>query len=333
MITISKQEITSYQGEQIALFRITNSPGAYAEVINYGATLVSIVIPDKSDRLSNVILRYKNIEDYFTDNAYLGSTVGRVANRISNAQFTLNEQIYHLDKNDGKHINHGGFNGFSKKIFDYSIHDNSVVFSLKSHDGECGFPGEISFSVTYSFNDKNELQIGYQAVSNKLTPFNPTNHAYFNFLFHEENILNHELRIYADTYLESTDEFIPTGRILSVKDTAFDFRQYRTFNEMLPLKKEIIKGYNTYFISSDTTNKLKKLASLKEENSSRQMDMYSTMPGCMIYTGDYLSGSHIPFGGVCLEAQYHPDGLNHNFPANLLYPGKEAKEVIKYCFL
>lgn len=311
MSQISSKTVANLNGRDILLFRIRNSLGAYVEIINYGATLVSFVVPDRQGNMRNIILSYDNIEDYFTDTSYIGSTVGRFANRIANAQFTLNGKKYILDKNDGNNSNHGGFTGFNSRIFDYEISENSLVFSYKSIDGEGGFPGNLNFRVSYSFSDDNRLCIGYKAVSDKETVFNPTNHAYFNLSGGKENILNHELNVFADNYLETNDEFIPTGKILAVKNSAFDFGDYKTIAEMMPLKNEIIQGFNTYFIGN-SSEAIKYLASIRDKDSGRAVDVFSTMPGVQIYTGDYLSGKHNPFSGICMEAQFYPDGPNHS---------------------
>lgn len=316
-------------GKDIFLFRITNSSGAYVEITNYGATLVSFVVTDKSGNFENIILNYKSIEDYFTDSSYIGSTVGRFANRIGGAQFELNRVKYSLDKNDGNNCNHGGNSGFNSKVFDFEIQEDILVLSCSSKDGESGFPGNLKFSVSYSFSEENKLNIEYKAISDKETIFNPTNHAYFNLSAGKEDILNHELKVFSENYLETNDEFIPTGKILPVADSAFDFREYKKISDLIPLKKEILKGYNTYFICDSNKSYLKHLASLKEEKSSRTIDLYSTMPGVQIYTGDYLSDHHYPFAGVCLEAQFYPDGPNHaHFETCILKPNVETTHSI-----
>ena len=326
-ITIQQQQ--TINGEYLILFRIQNKQGCYVEILNFGATLVSIVVPDKKGNLENIILRYDNIADYLTDSFYLGCTVGRFANRIGGAKFTLNGKTYFLDKNDGNNSNHGGFNGFNSKIFDYEIQDDKLILSCESEDGEGGFPGNIKFTVTYSFTDNNELHIEFDAISDMETIFNPTNHAYFNLSEKKETILNHKLKVFSDSYLETNDEFIPTGKINSISyNPAFDFRDYQEISGLMPLKNEIIEGYNTYFISK-FNNKIKQLASLTESESGITVDIYSSMSGVQIYTGDYLSEPHQPFAGICLEAQFFPDSPNHpNFETCILKPDEEVTHSI-----
>jgi len=316
----------------IKKIKLRNSFGAYVELINYGASLVSLVVPDRFGKLENVILSYKNIKDYLTDSFYLGSTIGRFANRIAKAQFKINETIYCLDKNDGENSNHGGFNGFNSRVFDYKIQDNKAIFSYESADREGGFPAKLLFSVTYSFSEDNELNIEYRAVSDETTIFNPTNHAYFDLSAGKADPLECELKVFADSYLESNNEFLPTGKILPVSNTPFDFSYSRKINESMPLKNEIIKGYNTFFIGKETNPGLSRLlASLKDNCSGRILEVYSDMPGIQFYTGDYLSAPFAPFGGICLEAQFFPDAPNQShFPACLLLPDKEVTYSIKY---
>ncbi|NDW08586.1 aldose epimerase family protein [Dysgonomonas sp. 520] len=324
-LTVTKTN-SSINGKDIFLFRIQNESGAYVEVLNYGATLVSFVVPDKSGNLENIILNYNNIEDYFTDNSYIGSTVGRFANRIGGAQFELNGIKYSLDRNDGNNCNHGGYSGFNSKVFDWKVENEKLILSCESLDGEGGFPGNLKFSVIYSFSAENSLYIEYKAVSDTETVFNPTNHAYFNLSAGRENILNHELKVFSESYLETDDEFIPTGKVLPIGGSAFDFRRGRRISEMMPLKTEILQGYNTYFIGNSDKQVLKHLASLSEEESGRYVDVYSTMPGVQVYTGDYLPE---PFTGVCLEAQFYPDGPNHpHFETCMLKPDTETVQII-----
>lgn len=319
--------------EEVHLYRITNTAGSYVELSNYGATIVSIVVPNRDGVLENVVLNYNSIDGYLADSFYLGATIGRVANRISGAKFFLNDETYQLDKNDGENSNHGGLNGFNKKIFFSEIKENSVVFSLQSPDGEGGFPGNLNFSVKYSFSEDNMLQIEYVANSDKVTPVNFTNHSYFNLGKDKDGILGDFLNINARKYLESNDLFLPTGKVLDVKGSTFDFNFSRSIGQMIPLKRDNMKGYNTFFVKDESHDESKPLASLFNKKSGRIIDLYTSMSGVLIYTAEYLSGEFKPFDGVCLEAQYHPDALSHpSFPKNILQPNEEKIDVIKYHF-
>jgi len=328
MNKINKLHTIRVNNKEIVLFRINSACGAYIELTNLGASVVSIVVPDKKGKLNNVALRHNTLEQYLTDKFYLGATIGRYANRISKGLFSLDGTLYHLDKNDGDNSNHGGFCGFNSKVFDYQVQQDKITFYIESSDGEGGFPGNLQLQVSYSFSTNNELLIEYKCISNKKTPVNFTNHSYFN-LSSEDFIWNHKLKINASEYLESDDDFLPTGNIKNVKNTAFDFSEFRDIEEMSALKKDILKGYNTYFIKKSGEY----IASLKDESSGRTVDIFTSMPGIMIYTGDYLSLPFNPSGGICLEAHYYPDSVNHkNFEANILFPNIPKSDFIKFHF-
>lgn len=333
MIKITEQEVSIYKEKPIVLFRLTNPSNAYVEILNYGATVVSVVVPDKDEKLDNIVLYYDNTDEYYSDIFYLGATIGRVANRISDAKFTLDGCTYHLDKNDGANSNHGGNNGFNHKIFDYQIKENSILLSTKSDDGEGGFPGNLEFSVEYMFSDKNELHIQYTACSDKATPINFTNHSYFNLSGKGDTILSDRLKVNTQEYLESDNHFLPTGKICSVENTAFDFRNYKEIARILPLKNDNLKGYNAFFVKDISHNLNEPLASLLNTDSGRTVDLYTSMPGVLIYTGDFLSDKFRPFEGICLEAQYHPNAINQpHFKQNILEPNQTKTDTIIYRF-
>lgn len=302
-------------GQDVYLFRLTNICGTYVEIINYGAIIKSINVPDAAGQGKNIILGYDSLEKYLSDKNYLGATIGRCANRISNASFKIDGTSYFLDKNDGLNCNHGGYSGFNTKLFDYKIEDEKLVLIAHSPDGEGGFPGNVKLRVTYQLTETNELLIDYHVTTDRKTPINITNHAYFN-LSGEPTILNHLLKIESDLILETNDDFLPTGSKNEIKkNSAFDFSKFRIIGENMVLKKEKLSGYNTYFISNKYKKGLKRLATLKSNTTKICIEVLSTMPGIMLYTGDYLSGSYIPFSGVSLEAHYYPDFPNWpNFP-------------------
>lgn len=317
----------------IYLFHLTNGRGVCVEIINYGATIVSIGIP-VNGILKKIVLGYEKIEDYFSDTAYLGATIGRFANRISGSAFRMDGKIYRLDKNDGDHCNHGGFEGFNRKVFDWKIEDNKLILFAMSKDGEAGFPGNVILTVSYSLSEDNELIMDYTVTADRKTPVNITNHAYFN-LSGEKDILGHHLKIESDSFLESDEQFLPTGRKLWVEENpGFDFRSFAEIGKNALLKNEKMKGYNTYFIAREETGKLKKLATLRSERTGVNLEVHSTMPGIMIYTGDYLSGGYQPFSGISLEAHGFPDSLNiPAFPQSFVSKEKVWRETIMYRFL
>lgn len=332
MSLIQLKERMECDGRELLLYRISNNCGAYVEVLNYGVTIVSAVMPDRQGKLSNVILRYNDLCQYLDDNYYLGATIGRYANRISGARFILDGITYSLDKNDNENSNHGGFNGFNSKIFESEIVGDSVEFHTISNEGEGGFPGNLKLCVKYTLSEDNKLRIEYRLLSDKRTPINITNHAYFNLSGERLSALEHSLYINADRHLEMDNDFLPTGRILNVRDTAFDFSKYSEIREMAKMKKDNLKGYNAFFIKSDERYTAI-IASLRDSKSGRQLDVYSSMPGIQLYTGDFLDKTFILFQGVCLEAQYHPDGINKdNFETCILEPDKEKSDWIEYAF-
>lgn len=336
MSEISIQQYGKLEEKEILLFKIVNSQGAYIEVLNFGATLVSVVIPNKQGIFQNMILRYNNIESYFSDKFYLGATIGRVANRISGAKFKLGETTYNLDKNDGENSNHGGFEGLNKKIFISEIHDNKVIFTAFSKDGEGGFPANMEIRVSYFFTNENEVIIDYEVNSDGLTPINFTNHAYFNLSGNKSDATDHRLKFYSTEHLEFDENFLPTGEILSVENSScYDFRDFEMILQKMQLKNEKnIKGFNAYYIAENLNDKeLKLLAELKSESSCILLKVKSTMPGVQFYTGDYLDNEFSPYSGICLEAQYYPDFVKQSeFPSSYVNKGDLWKERIVYDF-
>lgn len=299
-----------FKGNDVMLFRITNNNGSYVELTNYAATLVSVFVPDKFNKLDNVVLSYPDLEGYLNDKCYIGSTVGRFANRIDKAQFVLDGTTYQLDKNDGNNTNHGGLAGFHARVFDYTTFGSKLTFTLLSKDGDGGYPGDLILNVDYEWNDNNELSICYTASTNKKTVANFTNHAYFNLGARGKDIFDHQLSIDSNKVLETTSEHIPTGKIIPVDGT------------------RLKPGINTYYLF----NKENALCRLSDINSGRVLEVATSYPGVQVYTGDFLI-PHKPCEGVCLECQYFPDSPNHaHFPSTVLEPGKIYNEYIVYKF-
>ncbi|MDR0865019.1 MAG: galactose mutarotase [Candidatus Symbiothrix sp.] len=306
--------------KDLQLFRLTNASGAYVELLNLGATLVSWYVPDREGKLENIILTYPELEDYVANPYYLGSTIGRLANRITKAQFTLDGKTCRLDKNDGANCNHGGFNGFHNRLFDMEVlSNNRVAFTYESPDGEGGFPGKVRLTVSYTFTDHNALCIVYNVLSDKATVFNPTNHAYFNLSGKGGTICSHQLKVFADQYVVTDEAFLPTGEIRPLSEGAFDLNT--------------LQAYNTYFISNDKYV-VKNLATLSEATSGRSLTVCSSMPGIQVYTGDYLDKPFAPCAGIALEAQGYPDAVNHpHFPSCRIEAGEEKVYAIQYTLL
>lgn len=320
-------------GKEIFNFRLTNVHGNYVELLNYGAIVKSIVVPDKNGIKENVVLGFPTLEGYLKDKSYIGATVGRFANRINNAEFSIENKRYYLDKNDGKNNNHSGSAGFNSKVFDFLIKDDAIVFILESKSGEGGFPGNLKTKVMYNWTDKNELKIKYLALADEPTPLNFTNHSYFNLSACKEKIQHHILKIEADKIVESTEDYIPTGKILPAEN--YTFQNYKLGDVMKN------SGLNTYYIFNDNKIRPDFSCELFEEKSGRKLLVKTTYPGVQLYTGDYLNSTVLgehgkfyePFDGLCLECQYYPDSPNHaHFPNTIFEAGQVYNETIIYAF-
>lgn len=325
--------------ESLYLFRLQNSSGAYVEVTNYGATLVSAVVPDRAGKLGHAVTGFPSAQAYLGDTCYIGSTIGRYANRISNASFTLNGETFHLEANDGINSNHGASSGYSYRVFGFEIIDDHIVFVLHSNDGDGGYPGNLALRVTYAWTDDNELQITYNAVSDKDTIANFTNHAYFNLSGSQSKIFNHKLTISANTVVEADGNYIPTGKIISAGDIGFNGQQVK---DVIGTPTEPGKGVNSFYITDDELVAQNGFAAkLADEKSGRTLEVNTSYPGVFLYTGDYLTSTHPThigqpchyFEGLCLECQHYPDSINRpEFPQAILPKHKTYKEHIHFKF-
>lgn len=344
---ISKREIHTSNGI-ITLFEIQNPTGAFVELSTLGAGITRIVVPDKVGRLIDAVLCYENEADYWYDSPCAGKTPGRFANRIANAEFSLDGNIYHLSKNDGENSLHGGSEGFQNKIWNYEITENGVKFSLFSPDGDEGYPGNLNVTVTYTWNDNNSLDITYAARTDAPTIVNLTNHAYFNLNgVNKGNILSHQLVINSSTRVQSDNHDIPTGIIMPVASTPFDFLLPKEIGAHITEDFEnlrIGKGYNHYFFIDRNQDNygLSHAADLYCRESGIHLSVDTTMPGVMLYSGNWLTGApkgkddHVfkDYSGVALECQFPPDAPNHpTFPSTVLRPGELYHQIIRYTFI
>lgn len=327
----------SFRGRDVFLFRITGPDGSYVELTNYGATVVSIVIPDRHNQMGHVVLGFPTLEGYLLDDCYLGSTVGRYANRIANGKFQLDGVAYQLENNDGVHSNHSGTAGFNSKVFEYEILEEGISFSYLSPDGSGGFPGELHVVVNYAWSGM-KLEMNYRAETNRKTPVNITNHSYFN-LSGDGSSLDQELTIFAEQFLETGEDHIPTGHIRG--DSAMMFHGI-PIRAKLQNDGESLKGLNTFYVLEESAGHIpKKVAELFDPTSGRLLRVITNHPGLLLYTGAYLksqlAGHHgqvyKPFDGICLECQYFPDAPNHsNFPSTILEPDHVYQANISYEF-
>jgi aldose 1-epimerase len=334
------------EGEIVNLYTIKNSNGVELKVSEFGATLVSLKVPDKNGNFADIILGYDNLEGYINDASYLGVTAGRYANRIAKGKFTLDGKEYTLATNDGENHLHGGIKGFGKQVWQgeelKTKEGKGVKFTYLSKDREEGYPGYLESTVEYILNDKNELKIVLKSKTDKPTPVNLTNHAYFN-LKGEGNgtILEHRLQLNAKEYTPVDDGLIPTGEIKSVKGTPLDFTELQPIGSRIgEIEEKFHGGYDHNFIIAERGDSLSMVCKVVEPESGRVMEIYATMPGFQFYSGNFLNGFKGKGGkaynqhyGFCIEPQYYPDSPNKpNFPSCILRPGEKRKEVILYKF-
>lgn len=330
------------QGEAISLFHLENANGAYIEVTDFGARIVKIMVPDKEGNLTDVCLGYPIGSDYEKDDVYLGAICGRIANRIKDGRFTLNGQNYQLAVNNGSNHLHGGLVGYSSKLWKSQVKDNKLVLTMESFDGEEGYPGNLTLIVTYGWSQDNELSILYEASCNKDTILNVTNHTYFN-LDGEgaNNILSHELFIDADFITELDDTQAPTGILLPVEATPFDFRTLHTIEKFINSDYPQLKNFGTYdhnFVINGEG--LREAAVLQSKKSGIRMTCFTDQPGLQLYVSPsdtILNGKHgAPYPhhtSVCLETQHFPDAINHeNFPSTVLLAGEVFRSKTLYHF-
>ncbi|HCE06203.1 MAG TPA: galactose-1-epimerase [Verrucomicrobiales bacterium] len=330
-------------GEATEIYTLTNKNGLVAKVTTYGATLVELHLPDKEGNLVDVINGFDNVAGYEGDgNQYFGCTTGRVCNRIAKGKFTLDGKEYTLATNNDPNHLHGGNVGIDKKVWAARVvrskTGQAVAFSHTSPDGDEGYPGALKMKVTYTLTDDNELRIDYLATTDKATPVNLTNHAYFNLGgAGSGTILSHELTLNADNYTATDDTLIPTGKIEPVADTALDFRKAHVIGERIPDKeaKETADcetstlGYDHNFVVNGEVGTMRLAARLKDPVSGRVMEIHTDQPGIQFYSGNFLmeqegkGGKKYPFrGALCLETQHFPDSVNHeDFPSTILKPG------------
>ena len=326
----------------IRKYRLDHLNGTFIELSNLGASWLSWIVPDKSGLFSDVLLGYPDPSDYLLDNCYMGATVGRFANRIKGASFSLNDEVYFLEKNDGENTNHGGYSGLHRCIWEGGYDGNRVVFRIKSSHLEGGYPGNIDIKVSYGFTSDGDVSIDFEAMSDRPAILNLTNHAYFN-LSGAKDILQHEVMIPSRYILETDSSFIPTGGFIPVDNTEFDFRQMKKIGQDINRSTDQLlwnRGYNhCYVLSRHDDGYMKVAASVYERSSGRRLDVFTTYPGVLFYSAGYLTSEiegknglkYIPSQGLCMETQYFPDTPNHpEFPRCIISPEKPYHHTTLY---
>lgn len=332
---------TTAEGDDI--FSITLTQGDFtAEILSLGAILKTLKTPDRNGEIRDIVLGFDNPLDNLASTTYFGQVVGRFANRIANARFTLDGKTCMLEKNEGNNNLHSGksnwgWRNWHVETFDWNG-DPGVVLSLFSPDGDGGFPHAVNCTVSYVLTRDGNLRMDYEATATGPTPINLTNHSYFNLGGAASGtILGHELQLDCDRYLEVDSASIPTGRIIDVRGTAFDFTKKKTIGRDI----EKAGGYDHCFILSRSSEKLVEFASVYEPNSGRTMKISTTMPAVQLYTGNYLKAAEIGKGnvaypkhtGMCFETQYYPDSPNHpEFPSCIFNKERSFKHTTVFSF-
>ena len=330
--------------EPVSLYRFENSvsKGCYVEIIDYGCRVRSICVPDKNGIIRDVCLGYKTLSEYENDVAYFGAVVGRCTNLISNACFELNNELYQLDKNDGKNHIHGGEKGFSFCVFESRLENDKLVFTNKFPDMSDGYPGNLDVKITYEWNENNELHITYEAMSDRDTILNLTNHTYFNLNGNgTSSVLNHSLWIDSEQITQVDKTMIPTGKYLPVENTPFDFRVPKEIGRDINFNHPQLiygGGYDHYFILKGKG--YRKGAVLASEDTGIHMTCYTDQLGLQIYTSNILENCVGKYdeslgcrSGICLETQRHTNAINTpDFPSVILKANELFRSETTYIF-
>ena len=335
-------------GEQASLYTIGNNKGMQARITEYGATLVSLIVPDSDGKFADIAQGFSDVAGYERAPYYMGATIGRHAGQVRGGSFSLNEAQYDLVINDMDNTMHGGPEGFHSRMFTLIKQtDDLLVLTYHSKDGEAGFPGDLDVTVTYHITEDNELGLDYTASCNMDTILSMTNHTYFNLNGHDApTILDHQLKIFAQEYMEVDEQCVPNGNILSVDGTPFDFTDFHEVGARInePMQQlEVCTGYDHNWVVGGVTNDdVRMCCELKTRTGKRHMQLFSNRPGLQMYSGNYLDGKYIGKEGcaykrqssLCLEPQVCPDSLSHpHFPSAILRAGKKYDYRSIYRFI
>ncbi len=334
-------------GKTVELFILSNKNGLEMSVTNYGAKIVSLHVPDKNNKMIDVVLGHDSIEEYLnSQEPYFGAVCGRTGNRVAKGKFTLDGQEYTLAVNNGPNNLHGGLKGFNAVVWDAKQIDNQTIeLTYLSKDGEEGYPGNLTTVITYKLTDDNAVQIDYKATTDKATIVNLTNHSYFNLSgAGDEYIGDHLLQINADTYLPTDNTAIPYGKAEKVEGTPMDFRNLFEIGARINDDFEQLifgKGYDHTYILNKTGKELSFCAKSISPKTGIEMDTYTTEPGVQLYTGNWMSGEFEAKEGkcypmrsaFCLETQHYPDSINKpEYPSIVLRPGETFESQTVYHF-
>lgn len=336
-------------GKEVFLFTLKNASGMETVITNFGGIIVSLKVPDRQGVIDDVTLGFDSLQSYVDKHPYFGAIVGRYANRINKGTFSLNGKTHQLSVNNGKNSLHGGVRGFDKAVWDVieneCIPGRKLVLFYLSKDGEEGYPGNLSVTVTYTLSDSNALDIFYSASTDQATVLNLTSHPYFNLAgAGKGDILGHELMINADRFTPLNEYNVPTGEIKRVENTPFDFRHSKAIGESIGLNDPQLvygKGYDHNWVLNKKEKEFSFAARVVEQKTGRILEIWTTEPGIQFYSGNFLDGRYIGKGmcmynhrtGFCLETQHFPDSPNQAaFPSTVLVPGKQFESQTRFLF-
>jgi aldose 1-epimerase len=336
-------------GEAVELYTLTNAKGHKVSIMTLGAIVVSIQVPDKAGALGDVALGFDSLDGYLAPNPFFGAVAGRYGNRIGGGTFTIDGHTSTLPKNDGANTLHGGTKGFDKYVWKgrpvTSSNGPTVVLTHVSPDGDQGFPGTLTATVSYTWTNDDELKIHYHATTDKPTVVNLTNHSYFNLAgAGSGTILGQVMQIFADKFTPVAKGLIPTGELKPVAGTPFDFLKPTPIGARIESSDEQITlggGYDHNFVLNGSAGTLRPAAHVIDPSSGRTMDVLTTEPGVQFYTGNFLDGKIAGKGGkvyekragFCLETQHFPDSPNKpKFPSTVLRPGQRYDTTTVYRF-
>jgi aldose 1-epimerase len=329
----------------VQLYTLTNKNGLIAKISNYGAIVTELHLPDRNGRFADVVLGFEKLDGYLAGHPYFGAIVGRVANRIGNAEFALEGARYTLAANDKPHHLHGGRRGWDKVVWTAKIADTvdgpSIELTYISRDGEEGYPGTVTARTVYTLTNNNELKVEMEATTDRTTVVNMAHHSYWNLAGHASGtVLDHVLTLHADRYTPGTP-MVPDGRVLPVAKTPFDFTAGKRIGQDVKAAGGNPTGYDHNFVVNGEPNRLRPVARLKDPESGRVMTLAADQPGVQFYTGNFLDGSHkgkgatyVQYAGLCLETQKFPNAIN--VPAwqdqVILRPGQPYRHVMVHTF-
>ncbi|MCF2946983.1 galactose mutarotase [Paraglaciecola aquimarina] len=344
-LSLEKTQFGEHNNAQVDLYTLKNSNNMTVKITNYGATVTNIIVPNKNGELGSITTGFDKFESYFSDeyiqnSPYFGGTVGRYASVIKNAEFALNGTNYQLDKNMGDNHLHGGSIGFDRQVWQSDTIQNQeyvgVKFSLTSPDGDQGYPGNLKVSIEYQLNNKNELSMHYTATSDKDSPLSLTNHTYFNLNGFNSDILDHKLQLFSEHILKPDDSGIANGELVAVKNTVNDFNQNKRIGDAF---SELPMGFEHFYVFDNPNKQLQKVVIMSEATSGRTLEVFTTEPSTLLYTGRYTSDNlaredgtqYGQFKGFCIETSKYQNGPNiPTSPRSILKANQSYDETTVY---